>query len=57
MYTIMRHYTDNTTATERGDNISNILSACAIYLEDPDCINVKIWRNDSGDIIMNYWRE
>lgn len=57
MYQILRVYDDQTAATERTDVFTHALSACAIYLEDPSCISVKIWDVDTGKIILDYWRE
>ena len=57
MYTILRIYSDFVSATEKTDAIINAFSACAIYLEDPDCIGVKVWNTNSGEIIVDYWKE
>lgn len=57
MFTILRVYSDCSTVTETTDNIIRALSACAIYLEDPDCISVKIWRTKDGTFILDYYRE
>lgn len=56
MFTILRVYSDNSSFTEHCDSISNALSAAAIYLEDPDCISVKIWAHDTGIVYLDYWR-
>lgn len=57
MYTILRIYTDYTTMTEEASNISQALTASAIYLEDPNCIGIKIWDIHNGEIILDFWRD
>lgn len=57
MFTILRIYPHYEVSTERTDNISQALSACAIYLEDPNCEGVKIWNNINGEIILEFWRD
>lgn len=63
MYTIHTAYKDSTgffVKVEHADSISSALSAAAIYLEDPSCFMVKIWKangDNDGEFILNYWRE
>lgn len=66
MFTIYRAYkastydTDGSISdmTEPANTMPAALTACAIYLEDPDCVNVKIWRRGpGGEILFDYWRE
>lgn len=57
MYTIFTLYDDLASKTETAATISIALSTAAIYLEDNSCIDVKIWEKQSGNIIMDYWRE
>ena len=46
-----------TICEDGGSNFGKVLNAVAIYLEDPDCIGVKVWRTDNGAIILDYWKE
>ena len=58
MYIILRVYDDCSSATERAEQITGALSAAAIYLEDPSCVSVKIWRAaNPNEIILDYYRE
>jgi len=60
MYTIHTGYEDSTgffVKVEHADSISSALSAAAIYLEDPSCFTVKIWKTNDGKFIVDYWRE
>lgn len=57
MFIILRVYSDNATACEHSDTFISALSACAIYLEDPDCISIKIWDTTTGTIYLDYWRD
>lgn len=54
MYTILRVYDDFSSCTEQTDSLSAALSACAIYVEIPDLINLKIWETATGDFIFDY---
>lgn len=56
MFTVLRVYADLTSATEKTHDFNSALIACAIYLEDPDCENVKIWNTATGKIILDYWK-
>lgn len=65
MFTVYRAYktptydTDCSVAvwTESAATMSAALTACAIYLEDPDCVNVKIWRRGpDGEMLFDYWQ-
>lgn len=45
-----------TVWTESANTMREALTACAIYLEDPDCVNVKIWRRGhDGEVLFDYW--
>ena len=60
MYTIHAGYNDFSglfLKTELADSITSVLSAAAIYLEDPSCFMVKVWKTDDGKVIVDYWRE
>lgn len=65
MFTIYRVYkestydTDGTISTykEHTNTISAALTACALYLEDPDCVHVEIWRHNPCERLFDYWRE
>ena len=57
MFSVMRIYDDGVSGTEATLTISNALVACSIYLEDPECIGVKIWDSETGEILFDYWRE
>lgn len=67
MFTVYRAYkafnyeTDGsiTVITEPANTMPAALTACAIYLEDPECVNVKIWRRGgpSDEILFDYWQE
>lgn len=57
MFMLLRIYDDCTSGTEYMDNMPSALRACSIYLEAPDCIGVKIWNTETGEEILNYWRE
>lgn len=57
MYTIFRVYQDYSSIAETAPTVISALEASAIYLRDPDCICVKIWRKVSGTIILDYWKE
>lgn len=57
MYLIIRAYKDFTSMTEHTDNIANAFAACAIYLEDSECITVKIVDTQNEKIIADYWAE
>lgn len=57
MYKVFRIYEDIGTICESSDDIVSSLNAAAIYLMDPDCIGIKIWRAATGEIILDYWRE
>ena len=57
MYVILRAYSDLCSQTETTNSIINALNACAIYLEDPDCLFIKIWNKVTGALILDYMRE
>lgn len=57
MYAIKRLYSDLTSVTENADTIGNVFSACAIYVEDPDCIRIKAWNTNNDLIVIDYWKE
>ena len=46
-----------TICEDGGNDFGKVLTALSIYLEDPDCIGVKVWRTDNGAIILDYWKE
>lgn len=57
MYQVFRLYNDMGSICERSEDIISSLNAAAIYLMDPTCIGIKIWRTSNGEIILDYWRE
>lgn len=56
MYTILRVYADLGSITEKGDNIANVFGACAIYVEDPDLLILKVW-DEAGTFIVDYYKD
>lgn len=54
MYTILRVYNDFSSCTEQTDSLSDALSACAIYVNIPDLIDLKIWETATGNFIFDY---
>ena len=57
MFTILRIYQDWTSQTETAPTFACALSACAIYIEDPECWGIEIWNTNNGEIYLNYWKE
>lgn len=58
MYKVFKIYDDMETICEDGgDDFCKVLNALAIYLADPSCIGVKVWRADNGEIIIDYWKD
>lgn len=55
-YMIIRAYTDQTCATEHGNDICKIMYACAIYLEDPDCCFLQVIDVETDNIIIDISR-
>ena len=55
-YMIVRAYTDQTCITEHGNDLCAILSACAVYLEDPDCCFLHVIDVDTNKIIIDISR-
>lgn len=55
MFQIIRVYDDGGAITDNASNIINALNACAIYLEDPSCIVVKIIDRTNNKTVMEYW--
>lgn len=55
-YTLMTLYEPDSTKTEGTNDFIAALEAAAIYLRDPDCYMVKIWDNDTGDFLLDYWK-
>lgn len=53
-YQIIRLYSDLSCATEHCDSITRALTAAAIYLEDPDCIMVKIYDIQAEKFVLDY---
>ena len=65
MFTVYRAYKTSTydtdgsisDITEPASTMPAALAACAIYLEDPDCVNVQIWRRGpDGEVLFDYWQ-
>lgn len=57
MYTIFLIYKDFSYTTHKAENFPDALSACATWLQDPTCECVKIWNTQTGEILLDYWRE
>lgn len=58
MFKVFRVYSDlGSICEDGGSDFGKILLALNIYLQDPDCIGVKVWRKDNGAIILDYWKE
>lgn len=58
MFKVFRIYSDlGTICEDGGSDFGKVLTALSIYLEDPNCIGVKVWRKDNGAIILDYWKE
>ncbi len=56
-YQLIRVYNDLASTTESSDSITTLLSAAAIYLEDPDCITVEIIDRINDKVILDFVRE
>ena len=54
MYTMKRSYSDNSIRVERG-NIKELLSKAISYMENPDCIEIKIYEDESGKLILDWF--
>lgn len=58
MYKVLRIYNDLSTICEDGGNdFGRILTALAIYLEDPACVGVKVWYSEDGELVVDYWKK
>ena len=55
-FTLWRVYNEGTTGSETVSSIADALAAAAIYVEDPDCLFIKIW-DDTGKLILDYSKE
>ena len=55
-YQMITVYEDCASKTEGTDDIIAALTAATVYLEDPDCIAVKIYDNEKQEWVMDYWR-
>ena len=49
-------YTDCTSKTETTDSIILALNAARIYIEDPDCVAIKIWDDQKNKFILDWSR-
>lgn len=56
-YQLIRVYNDFTSTTESSDSITTLLNAAAIYLEDTDCVIIKIIDRINNKIILDFVRE
>lgn len=56
-YQLTRIYNDAYCFYEYSQTITSMLSAAAIYLEDPDCVFIMIVDTYTKQTIMNYKRE
>lgn len=57
MYQVIRAYNDCSCMSEHTDSITSALSAAAIYLEDPDCLTVKIYDTRDKKFVLDYYRD
>ena len=57
MYQIVRVYDDGATAAETTSSFISALNACAIYLEDPSCVVIKITDRRNNKTVMEYWAD
>ncbi len=57
MYQVIRAYNDCSCMSEHTDSITSALSAAAIYLEDPDCLTVKIYDTRDKKFILDYYKD
>ena len=55
-YMIIRAYADHSCMTEHGTDLCSILSACAIYLADPDCIFLYVVDVQTDKVIVDVSR-
>ena len=57
-YKIERMYSDGDFVSEasRGASFPDILYACSVWLEDPDCIEISIYCFDDDKFVMDYHR-
>lgn len=56
-YQLIRVYNDFTSATESNDSITTLLNVAAIYLEDTDCVIIKIIDRINNKIVLDFMRE
>lgn len=55
-YMIIRVYNDHSCFTEYGTDLCKILTACAIYLEDPDCHFLYVTDTKTNKVIVDVSR-
>ena len=55
-FLLWRVYNDCTTGSEIVSSIADALAAAAIYVEDPDCLIIKIF-DDTDKLILDYIKE
>lgn len=55
-YMIIRVYSDQSYFTEYGTDLCKILTACAIYLEDPDCRFLYVTDVKTNKVIVDVSR-
>lgn len=56
MYILVKTYKDGDILYDESTNITGALYGASIYLEDPDCIGVKIMNTLTGEYILDYSR-
>lgn len=57
MYTVQTAYNDGTTKIESCNYLPSVLTAIAIYYEDPDFFCANIWYTDTGEIIASFKKD
>lgn len=56
-YHLIRRYNDNTIMSENTNELPALFAAIAIYLEDPNCIQIKVIDNMTNETIVKYWKD
>lgn len=56
-YHLIRRYNDNTIMSKNTNELPALFAAIAIYLEDPNCIQIKVIDNITNETIVKYWKD
>lgn len=56
-YQLIRRYNDNTIMSENTNELPALFRAIAIYLEDPNCIQIKVIDIMVHETIVKYWKD